>query len=176
MNTSDNSTDKSTDSFSARFDRTGIPTLIARLIVGGVFVHHALAKIQDPVTFLKAIKQYAILPLDPPLFINLVAVTIPWIELVVGLCLLFGFARRAGAAICFLMLIVFTPAILKLALDVQAPGQAFTEIVLDCGCGGGPVNIARKLAENTGLILLSVWLMASNSQRFTLPLPRSGAP
>ena len=155
---------------------TGLPTLGARLILGVTFVGMGISKILDPIKFLKAIKQYEILPLDPPILINSTAVVLPWLEVVIGLLLIAGLARRGGATISLVMLVVFNIGILKLGLDYQAenPEIAFTKIVLDCGCGAGPVNVAWKLVQNLGLIILSAGLMISGSHRFSLV--RSGPP
>ena len=147
----------------------GLPTLGARLILGATFISMGISKILEPIKFLKAVKQYEILPLEPPILINSTAVILPWLEVVIGLLLIAGIARRGGATISFGMLVVFNIAILKLGLDHQAknPEMAFTEIVLDCGCGAGPVNVAWKLLQNLGLIILSAGLMVSKSHRFS---------
>ncbi len=147
----------------------GVPTLIARLIVGGIFVKYGLSKIGDPHLFLKSIESYKILPLDPPTLINSIGVILPWIEIVIGVLLILGLARRGGATISFVMLIFFTAAIANLGYDyhLKNPNIALTAIKLDCGCGGGPVNVALKLLTNSGLILLSAFLMRSSSHRFT---------
>ncbi len=155
----------------SRLDGTGVPTLLARLVVGGLFIHHGLVKVGDPVKFLKLLKNYDILPVDPPLILNGVTVALPWIEVVIGLLLVFGIARRGAAVLSLGMLVVFTAAVFWLALDYQAthPEIAFTKIKLDCGCGGGPINVVLKMAENVGLMLASGWLMLSKSQRFIPP-------
>jgi uncharacterized membrane protein YphA (DoxX/SURF4 family) len=128
-------------------------------------------KILDPIEkFLKPLKTYGILPLDPPWIINSIALVLPWVELVAGVLIVLGIARRASALLLFGMLAVFTPAVVHFALQYQGehPEIPFHRIVLDCGCGSGPVNIVKKIAENTGLLLLSAWLLISRSQRFVL--------
>ena len=159
-----------------RLDDTGVPTLIARLIVGVVFIHHGLVKVGDTHAFLKAVKGYGILPLDPPFLLNSVAVVLPWVEVVIGLLLVLGHARRAGGLLSFILLVVFTASIGKLTLDYMAlhPEQAFLTIELDCGCGAGATNVAKKFAENAGLIVLSAWLMLSRSRRFKIPILTGG--
>jgi len=155
--------------FLGKLDQDGIATLIARLALGGVFIHHGWVKIVDPIEkFLKPLKTYGILPLEPPWILNSVAVVLPWVELVAGVLIVCGIARRASASILFAMLAVFTPAVLHFALQYQGehPEIPFHRIVLDCGCGSGPVNIVKKLVENTGLLLLALWLIVSRSRRF----------
>jgi hypothetical protein len=60
-----------------------------RLVVGGLFIAAALFKIPEAETFAREIANYK-LPLPVP-FINAVAVTLPWIELLAGLFLILGF-------------------------------------------------------------------------------------
>lgn len=154
----------------ARLDATGLPLLAARLLVGGAFVVLALAKIrQPPGEFLKLIEQYGLLPHDPPVFLNLAAVVIPWVELLCGLALLAGVMVRGAAALLALMLVAFTGAIVLRTLEIQqAQHLAFCAVRFDCGCGTGVVLICRKLAENAALLLLSVVALLSNSRRFCL--------
>ena len=58
-----------------------------RLILGGVFALASLDKIIFPLAFAKSISNYQILPEQ---FVNLVAVTLPWVELILGALLIFG--------------------------------------------------------------------------------------
>lgn len=147
---------------------SGVPTFIARLVLGGVFIKYGVSKIGDPHTFLKAIASYELLPLEPPTIINGIGVILPWLEVVIGVLLICGFARRGGATISFFMLIAFTGAIANLGWNyhLENPDIALTAIKLDCGCGSGVVNVATKLLTNVGLILLSAFLMVSGGHRF----------
>jgi len=66
--------------------------------LGGVFVYASLDKIAQPAEFAKIIYHYRILGPDfdtGPLMANLLAVTLPWLELVAGL-LLYVRMRRLG--------------------------------------------------------------------------------
>ena len=49
-----------------RMDRTGVPLLLARLVLGGAFVYLGATKIQDPVAFLKLIREYQMVPASVP--------------------------------------------------------------------------------------------------------------
>jgi len=60
-----------------RLDESGIPLLIARLVVGGLFVWMGYKKVLEPVEFLKQIRMYQALPESPPYFLNLSAVVLP---------------------------------------------------------------------------------------------------
>ncbi|MFQ5655460.1 MAG: MauE/DoxX family redox-associated membrane protein [Planctomycetota bacterium] len=156
----------------ARLDDTGVPLLIARLVVGLVFVALALVKIADPHEFLGILKQFELIPLDPPILINLTVVILPWVELLVGGLLLAGLMVRASGAIVAVLLVVFMIAVYLRALGVQAEeGQALCRIAFDCGCGAGPIKVCRKLIENGGLLLLAFIPLFSRSRRFCLPAP-----
>lgn len=163
-----------------RLGASGVPLLIARLIVGGLFIYMGIMKVAEPVAFLKLIKLYEILPLQPPIFINATAITLPWIEIVCGVALVTGVFRRGAAVIITVMLLVFTPAILIRAIDLYAGGTGefptFCDVAFDCGCGGGAINSCRKLAENSGLLVLAVFAIFSSSRRFCLAKPQAQDP
>lgn len=58
--------------------------LVARLFLGGVFLYASMDKILHPRDFAHAIYNYQILP---DVLINLSALVLPWLELLLGLCL-----------------------------------------------------------------------------------------
>lgn len=150
--------------------------VLARLFVGGNLLYYAAGKVSDPAIFLKSVREYAILPEDPPFLLNSVAVLVPWIELVGGLCLVLGLLRRGVATVVTAMLVVFTTAILIRTFEIHAAGElGFCEIVFDCGCGSGEVRICDKLVYNGLLIALSAFLVWSPSDKLTLPGRRPGA-
>jgi uncharacterized membrane protein YphA (DoxX/SURF4 family) len=146
--------------------------LIARLILGGVFIKYSFEKIggfEQTIAFLKLIKQYKMMPLDPPFYLNYTALILPWLEMVCAVALILGiFVRGAGVTV-FGMLVVFTIAIGVRAVDmVDKTGMSFFDIEFDCGCGGGPVNIFWKLVANSTWILLSLIPIFSRSRWLTL--------
>ncbi|MEE8142615.1 MAG: MauE/DoxX family redox-associated membrane protein [Planctomycetota bacterium] len=154
-----------------RLDASGLPLGVARLIIGGVFVWAAVQKIADPVTFLKVLREYQLLPFQPPQIINGVAVILPWVEVVAGLALITGVALRPACILLATLLVVFTGAIYLRATQVQGDAQAFCSIAFDCGCGGEVIQVCRKLLQNTGLVLVSMVAIISRSRRFCLPTP-----
>lgn len=152
-----------------RWADSPIPLLIARLILGGLFVYMGVHKIGDPVAFMKQIHLYDMLPTSPGIYLNATAIVLPWIEVVSGVCLLLGVLIRGSALVQAVMLATFTPAILLRALAVMhETGQPFTQIAFDCGCGAGEVIIWKKLLENTGLFVLALIAIFSRSRRFCL--------
>ena len=143
--------------------------LIARLVVGVTFLSMGASKIDDPVVFLKLLREYGTLPEQPPWMLNGTAVVLPWLEVLCGALLVLGIATRGTALVLFGMLAVFTTAIALRALEVQsAEDIAFCAVAFDCGCGGGPQNICRKLTENSGLMLASLVVLLGGGGRFSL--------
>jgi len=96
--------------------------LLLRLYLGGVFIAACWYKIAEPDAFALSIATYDILPLG---LINAMAITLPWIELVCGVCLILGWWTRAAALAVAGMMVMFIVALASaLARDLQ----------LSCGC------------------------------------------
>lgn len=84
------------------------------LVVGGVFLYACWDKILEPRKFAAIVYQYQVIGPSGTLgFLpaNLLAVTLPWIELVVGLLLVSGFWRREAAAVAGALLVMFLAAV-----------------------------------------------------------------
>lgn len=96
---------------------------ILRLIIGGLFIYVAFTKMIHPDEFAKAIKNYEMLPLS---VINIMAITVPYIEFFAGLLLIFGVYKKGSSAIIGLMLLFFIIAL----TSAYARG-----LNIDCGCG-----------------------------------------
>jgi uncharacterized membrane protein YphA (DoxX/SURF4 family) len=126
--------------------------LLARWLVGGLFIWMGLNKALHPEDFLKLVHQYDLL--QSPLLLNLVGAGLPWFEVFCGILLLLGVAVRGTAAVCLLMLLPFTAIVLRRALELSAARHLpFCAVKFDCGCGNGEVFICSKLLENSALIL-----------------------
>jgi len=124
--------------------------LAARIVVGLVFLLYGLDKIAHPNEFARAIVNYRLLP---EALVNLVAVTLPWVELVCGLLLLAGQWVRSAALVSAFLLSVFVIAVsitLARGLDIN------------CGClntGAGRKVGVRLLAEDLLLIGAAAFLV-----------------
>jgi uncharacterized membrane protein YphA (DoxX/SURF4 family) len=128
--------------------------LLIRLGVATILVSYGFEKIQDPVAFLKAIREYEMFPSGWYGLLNFSVSAIPITEILAALCLATGFLRRGAAAVTALLLIVFSSAILIRSFDIMAEtGQKFTELSFDCGCGSGEVIIFEKILFNTALLI-----------------------
>ena len=98
-----------------RLDATGLPLLLARIIVGFTFLYYGAEKIGDPVPFLKSLKGYEVLPLHPSWIINSLAVILPWIEVLCAAALLSGIQLRSAALLTTAMLALTTAGLIATA-------------------------------------------------------------
>ena len=96
--------------------------LAARWILGLTFIYASLHKILAPADFAKIIYGYS---LFPEIFINLIAVIIPFLELVTGFALIIGLYPRSAAITINGLLLAF---IVALTINLIR-GHEF-----DCGC------------------------------------------
>ena len=78
--------------------------LIFRIILGSVFIYASLDKIQDPAAFSSLIDNYRASPIW---LNNLVALILPWIELICGLLIITGYFVPVANLLIFAMLILF---------------------------------------------------------------------
>jgi hypothetical protein len=67
----------------------------------------AAGKIVDPSALAKIIHNYRILP---DVAVNLAALTLPWLEAVVGACLITNCAKRGASLVTSLLMVVFLGA------------------------------------------------------------------
>lgn len=147
----------------------GLLGLIARLLLGAAFLYLGYLKAQDPVAFLKVIREYEMAPESMPRLMTWIAAVLPWMEMVCGLLLVLGIGLRGTSLLLLVLLVVFTGAILMRARGIQAEeGLAFCSIEFDCGCGTGVVPVCRKLVENGILLLASCVVLISGARRFAL--------
>jgi uncharacterized membrane protein YphA (DoxX/SURF4 family) len=131
--------------------------ILLRVALGAVFVYAAWVKIRDPwELFALAISSYQILPLKA---VELVARTLPWLEMAVGLMLLAGWGLRVSATVTSLLLVVFFGLIVRAYLKGME---------ISCGCFGNnePITWLTMLRDGSmlaGSLLLTV--MAFRRQR-----------
>lgn len=132
--------------------RSKITYILAKLILGGVFVYASVPKILDPLRFSQIIYNYKILP---DFLIYFTASILPWIEFFCGLFLILGVFIRSSAIILSSLLLIF---IIILSINM------LRGINFDCGCfslGNGETNqngfvmiIRDLLILSPGLILI----------------------
>jgi uncharacterized membrane protein YphA (DoxX/SURF4 family) len=137
--------------------------LLARLVVGGVWIAAGALKLTDPNASVQAVKAYELLPTS---LVETVGYLLPALELVVGLALVLGVMTRGAAAISALLFLAFIVGI----ASVWARGME-----IDCGCfgGGGAEPDASssypwEIARDAGLLILSAFLVWQGSTRWSL--------
>ncbi len=132
--------------------------LALRLLIGGIFFYAGLEKMCEPFNFSMAIYNYKLLP-DP--LIGVVAATLPSIEIVAALFLLFGFNTKGAAALISFLLFIFIALIII---------SAIRGLDIDCGCFGSLERKVGLLAilEDTSLFVVSlcVLLFEKNALNF----------
>ena len=78
--------------------------LFLRILLGLIFVISSWGKIRYPRVFAESLSAYQVLPDN---LITLVALTLPWLELLAGLLLLVGYRVRGGALVIGAMSALF---------------------------------------------------------------------
>ncbi len=149
------------------------------LVLGGVFIYASHDKIwkrspaalaaganvaaapaeSGPAAFARVVYRYQVVGPDarlPPWVANTVAVTLPWVELVVGLLLVLGVWRREAALVAGVLLAAFVVAVastLWRGIDIE-----------NCGCfslgAGGRRAGGLLIAGDLALLAAAVVLVA----------------
>ena len=119
----------------------------SQILIGTLFATASLAKLGDLHSFAEQVHNFRMLPLGLE---NLVAMMLPWVELVAGLALIFGIQARSGARIAALLMAAFTVGVLV----AMARG-----LDIECGCfGTGDATRVGfgKVAGNLAMLTLAV--------------------
>lgn len=156
-----------TDAFAERMDAAEPPrgatgllaspwlTVRVQIALGVFFVAAALPKIVDPPSFAHMIYNYRTVP---GALINLMALVMPWIELLCGLALVLGIWKDGARTLVAALLAVFIVAI---SINL-ARGNA-----IDCGCfdvSAAGKSRAERLADMKFVILRDVGMLLMCAQ------------
>ncbi|HUT04148.1 MAG TPA: MauE/DoxX family redox-associated membrane protein [bacterium] len=134
-----------------------VTALVFRMFVGAVFVYASMDKIVHPGQFAQMVNNYRIVP---HVLINLFAVILPWIELILGLCLILGvFSDAASVVTAGLLLVFITASIVALTRGLD----------ISCGCFSTSGEGARA---GWDVIIRNVILIAMLAQSFFFDLGR----
>lgn len=96
--------------------------LALRLYIAGLFVYAGMVKINYSAEFAETIASYGMVP---HWAVNILAITMPWIELISGILLICGVRVRSAIVVTGGLLVMFTVGI-AVNLIWKAP--------IDCGC------------------------------------------
>jgi uncharacterized membrane protein YphA (DoxX/SURF4 family) len=147
---------------------------LTRLALAAVWIASGAIKLFDPWGTVAAVRAYQLVPDD---LVSLIAGVLPFLELALGLLLLFGVGVRIVAVLSGLLLLVYIAGV------AQSWARGLT---IDCGCFGGGGQVApgqthypQEILRDTGFLLLAVWLtvrpstLVSVDGWLTSPTPRS---
>jgi uncharacterized membrane protein YphA (DoxX/SURF4 family) len=130
-------------------------TVRVQIALGLFFVVAALPKLVDPPSFAHMIYNYRLVPGS---LVNLMALAMPWLELLAGLALILGIWTRTSALLVGALLLVFVAAI---ALNL-ARGNA-----IDCGCfdvTAANRTVAERLADMRLVVLRDAGMLVMTAQ------------
>ncbi len=132
--------------------------ILCRLVLGGIFIYASLDKIANPAEFAKAIGNYHVLPFGLE---NLLALFLPWLELLTGILLIAGIMVDGATILIISMNIVFIFAI----------SQALARgISIECGCfsisneGGSNIGFQTILRDFVYLIMAFIIFYRQDKQ------------
>ena len=114
----------------------------AGIILGLIFIASGVGKIIDPTAFRNTLLKTALLSWNLSVIL---AAVIPWLELVLGICLILGILLRLAAGISFLLIMGF------IAQNIWTIKMKLTED--NCGCFGG----LEQILELEKQLHLSAW-------------------
>lgn len=143
-------------------------SLVARLVLAGVFAYASLTKIGEPQATVRAVRAYELLPnsVEVPL-----GYALPAVELALAALLLLGVALRFAGVVAAVIMLAFIGGI----SSAWARG-----LQIDCGCfgGGGPTDdpqYGTELLRDGGFLLLALLVALVPFSRWSLdpaPVPR----
>ncbi|HSZ54756.1 MAG TPA: MauE/DoxX family redox-associated membrane protein [Tepidisphaeraceae bacterium] len=99
--------------------------LVLRLSLGALLLYGGLAKFKSPYEFLAAVNAYA---MTTPATSLLIAAVLPWLEMVLGVCLIGGVLVQGAMFLTVLLFALFT---------VATSSAWLRGLPIDCGCFGG---------------------------------------
>ena len=103
-------------------DLKNLLVMVCRIFLGFMFIYASLDKIAHPEEFAKQIGYYKALPFGLE---NVLAIVLPWTELIVGICLIAGLLVDGATLLSIIMMLVFILAISQAMLR---------GIDITCGC------------------------------------------
>ena len=136
--------------------------VITRIILGGVFLWASFGKILEPGDFARSISNYHIVPFGIE---NIVALILPWLELLIGMGLILGIMVDGSVQISVILLIMF------ILMIGQAMLRGFN---IECGCGlkEGEMIGLNKILENI-VFLGGAYIVMQRKKRFFEIFPKT---
>ena len=135
-----------------------IVVLIARILIGGILIYSSLEKFIDPSGFASAINNYHIVPFGLE---NSFAIILPWLELIIGICLILGIFIDGAGFLVIIVMVIFIIAITYALLSGYN---------IECGCGLKPGEMVgvQKIIEDFTYLILAWMILKRPKRRFEL--------
>jgi len=135
-------------------------SLVVRVTIGIIFIYASIDKIMYPGDFARIVYNYHLLPGS---LINLMALILPWIEMICGIFLIFGIYKDGSILLINILVVIFIIAIgINLIRGVS----------LECGCftvsSRAKSSALSLLLRDLGLLVLTLYAFFNRSQRFLL--------
>jgi len=126
-------------------------SFIFRWVLGAIFIYASINKIEYPAAFSEAISNYR---LFPDVLINLLAIWLPWLELMTGLFLITGLWIKGNALIL---------SILSSMFSIITGIAIFRGLDISCGCFSlmdDQKSIQwTHIVQNFGLVVMSLQVL-----------------
>ncbi len=133
----------------SRADTFRLARHVVSVAVAAVFIYASISKIQEPDKFATQLRYYKLFPLWS---LHLLALTIPWWELIAGFAVLIPALRKGASIVLFL---------LSFAFFVSVSQALARGLSIECGCFGtesGKIGWA-VLALDVSLLMATVFLL-----------------
>ena len=131
--------------------------IVLRVFLGCILGWAGGVKIQNPEAFIKIVKAYDLLPEE---LVVLWGIFLPWIELVTGLFLFFGFWHKSAVLSGSGLFLIFAAAV---GINILRGAD------INCGCFGfNDTNLYVVLLQDLGFLLCCGFLLLWKSTPFSL--------
>jgi len=137
-----------------RVNASGLFALLAQLVLAWVFIRAGLPKVEEPAAFAVAIDGFRIVSGRVTLWL---ALSLPWLEIVIGIASLTPWLRRASHWTMAFLLLVF------MGLHTSAWARGLD---ISCGCFGETADSPDYhwlILRNLGLFLLAIFILRLDS-------------
>ena len=130
--------------------------------MGAVFLWASFGKILEPGDFARSISNYHIVPFGIE---NIIALILPWLELLIGMGLILGIMVDGSVQISAILLIMF------ILMIGQAMLRGFN---IECGCGlkEGEMIGLNKILENI-VFIGGAYIVMQRRKRFFEIFPKT---
>ena len=135
-------------------------TMLSRLVIGIMLIYASYYKVIEPASFAKSSWYYHMVPGS---LINLMALILPWLELICGLGLILGIFYDGSKVWATLMMVMFIIAL---------SSTIVRGIDIDCGCfkasAGATGSAWKSLVFDLVAMIFVIQMLLSKSRRWLI--------